>query len=376
MKDNGDLGASDRLDNLLSRVGAEVRAGSLTPSSWDLFREELQRAVLDLAGSIASVSAAEGDHKLKNLMEAAILVASEVRTSTAGADEFSSEMRRRILLFGSAVTEAARPHDASVSLRSLFGGAVNAVSGDVRAGSLRLEGPDILVGGRDAIGLRLAAQELAVNAFKHGALRDQGDNVNVSWETTSAPTGATISILWEEVCTRQVREPERLGSGSDLLSSRLKDIAGIEVTSTFRPHGLVCRIRVGRKPAILVVDDYPMILMGLEATFKAIGYEVKAVASEPEALAFLRNRRPDVAVLDRDLGSGFSFPVADVLAGMRVPFVFMTGVTEAEGGDWGGHRGVPVVVKGDGGAELKKLVARMLETGASTGNALAHTEAS
>ena len=52
---------------------------------------------------------------------------------------------------------------------------------------------------------------------------------------------------------------------------------------------------------------------------------IDVAASVPDALASIRRERPDVAVLDVNLGTETSIPVAERLAELGVPFMFATG---------------------------------------------------
>jgi CheY-like chemotaxis protein len=80
---------------------------------------------------------------------------------------------------------------------------------------------------------------------------------------------------------------------------------------------------------ILVVEDEVLISMLLEDMLTDLGYEVAATASRvEEALALARTAEIDAAILDVNLNGEDVFPVADVLAGRSIPFVFATGYGE------------------------------------------------
>ncbi|MBX6424378.1 MAG: response regulator [Variibacter sp.] len=80
---------------------------------------------------------------------------------------------------------------------------------------------------------------------------------------------------------------------------------------------------------ILVVEDEILIGMLLEDMLGDLGYEVAATASRVEdALALARDLEVDAAILDVNLNGEDVYPVADVLAGRSIPFVFATGYGE------------------------------------------------
>ncbi|HET9902289.1 MAG TPA: response regulator [Xanthobacteraceae bacterium] len=80
---------------------------------------------------------------------------------------------------------------------------------------------------------------------------------------------------------------------------------------------------------ILVVEDEILISMLLEDMLTDLGYEVAGTASRvEEALALARSAQIHAAILDVNLNGQEVFPVADVLAGRSIPFVFATGYGE------------------------------------------------
>ena len=80
---------------------------------------------------------------------------------------------------------------------------------------------------------------------------------------------------------------------------------------------------------VLVVEDEIMIRMLLEDMLTDLGYEVAGAAGGlDEALALARDAALDVAILDVNLNGNPVYPVAEVLAGRGVPFIFSTGYGE------------------------------------------------
>jgi len=124
---------------------------------------------------------------------------------------------------------------------------------------------------------------------------------------------------------------------------------------------------------LLVVEDEFVIALDLQNLLETAGHEVVALAaSVADALAFLAGgsgegdddleapgRRPpllDGAVLDVNLRGEPATPVADALAAMGVPFVFVSGYGAA--GRPPGHEGAPVLAKPYSEGDLLELVGR------------------
>jgi CheY-like chemotaxis protein len=77
---------------------------------------------------------------------------------------------------------------------------------------------------------------------------------------------------------------------------------------------------------VLIVEDDPIIALDFEDTL--LGFGVKTVRTAPsvaKALVLIEQRLPDFALLDVGLIRENSFAVAEGLAALKIPFVFVTG---------------------------------------------------
>ena len=80
---------------------------------------------------------------------------------------------------------------------------------------------------------------------------------------------------------------------------------------------------------VLVAEDEFVIALEVDEALRRTGYEVVGpVAAAEEAERFARGERLDAAVLDVGLRGGTVFAAADLLAGLGVPFVLLTGSLE------------------------------------------------
>jgi CheY-like chemotaxis protein len=76
----------------------------------------------------------------------------------------------------------------------------------------------------------------------------------------------------------------------------------------------------------LLVEDQTIIAMDTESMLLELGAaSVHSCTTAGAALAWLKNEKTDIGVLDISLGEATSFPVADYLRGASVPFIFTTG---------------------------------------------------
>lgn len=77
---------------------------------------------------------------------------------------------------------------------------------------------------------------------------------------------------------------------------------------------------------ILVVEDETIVAFLLEDMLIGLGCEtVWHASSVKEGIALLASHRPDGAVLDVNLGDELVYPLAERLAGLKIPFIFATG---------------------------------------------------
>jgi CheY-like chemotaxis protein len=85
---------------------------------------------------------------------------------------------------------------------------------------------------------------------------------------------------------------------------------------------------LGRR--VLLVEDDPYILLALEEMLTDFGLVVAASARTiPQALRFAKTAAFDIALLDVNIGQERIDPIADIISGRRIPFIFTTGCGRA-----------------------------------------------
>ena len=81
-----------------------------------------------------------------------------------------------------------------------------------------------------------------------------------------------------------------------------------------------------RRLRILIVEDEMLVAIHIEDMLLDLGHEVTAIAGRlAAALTLAADADLDAAILDVNLAGEQSFPVADILAGRDIPFLFATG---------------------------------------------------
>lgn len=77
---------------------------------------------------------------------------------------------------------------------------------------------------------------------------------------------------------------------------------------------------------VLIVEDDPIIAIDFEDRLLGFGVtSVRSVGSVAQALNAIAARAPDFALLDVELIHEKSFAIAERLAALEIPFVFVTG---------------------------------------------------
>ena len=77
---------------------------------------------------------------------------------------------------------------------------------------------------------------------------------------------------------------------------------------------------------VLIVEDDPIIALDFEDTILGLGVkEIRTAGNVARALEMIAERAPDFALLDVSLIREKSFAIAERLAALQIPFVFITG---------------------------------------------------
>ena len=81
---------------------------------------------------------------------------------------------------------------------------------------------------------------------------------------------------------------------------------------------------------IMLVEDDPLICLDLEVSLSEFGATVTTASSVSGALKIVAGAALDFAVLDFELGTATSEPVARAVMARNVPFVYLSGYSERD----------------------------------------------
>lgn len=182
---------------------------------------------------------AELQHRARNLL--GVVRAMARRTLTG--DEAFERYDARLAALGRAQGALAQGDGWSASLADLVGAELAAIGAER---SVRAEGPPVTLPVEVVPTLALALHELATNARRHGALREAGGRLSVTWRVESGNNGKGESRLVLTWCESGVVPPpgvpRRRGYGAEFLERGLAYQLGAVTRIEQAPDGLSCTI--------------------------------------------------------------------------------------------------------------------------------------
>jgi two-component system CheB/CheR fusion protein len=118
-------------------------------------------------------------------------------------------------------------------------------------GRVAVSGPEVLLSLERVQALALAVHELATNAVKYGALRQEGGRLEVAWRLEpDSPGGPLVVLDWRESGCVMPAEPPGRGYGRHLIERALAMTLGTEADLAFGGDGVTCRILIPLGPRL------------------------------------------------------------------------------------------------------------------------------
>lgn len=294
----------------------------------------------------------ELNHRVKNILAVIKSITGLPVTGDTRIEDYVSTLKGRIQALSIAHDQIVRG-DGGGALRGLIEAELLPYQGE--SARIRLVGPPVWLDSRALSVMALVLHEMATNASKYGSLSTPDGILDVAWSITEA---GDCAILWEESGGPPVREPQRRGFGSALVGRSIPFDLGGKSDIAYPRSGVTARFVIPQRhlsavsldglpaeteltansnaspalPAdlrVLLVEDQMLIAMDVETMLAEAGIgEIVTCGSVAEALRRLQAERPDVAILDVNLGDETSGAVALELRRRGIPFVFATGYND------------------------------------------------
>jgi PAS domain S-box-containing protein len=294
----------------------------------------------------------EVNHRSKNLLSLVQAIAQQ--TINTKPDDFLPRFQARVqalaashdILVGNK-WKGADLHEVARSQLAHFR--------DLMGKRITLTGPPVFASAAAAQALGMAFHELATNATKYGALSDESGRVELGWKTAQDAEGNQVfAIEWTESGGPPVTPPASSGFGSTVICRLAERSLNAKVELAYARMGLSWRLQCprgvveeaatgalpkhkaaepqepsARRLRVLVVEDEAIVALEIEENLREAGFEVVGPAARvAEALELLNEFGCDAAVLDINLGTETSEPIALLLSEKRTPFVTVSGYSQ------------------------------------------------
>lgn len=303
---------------------------------------------------------AELNHRVRNILSLIRGLVRQSRDPGHDAKAYIAMLEGRIEALARAHDQITRDSWSPAPLRRLIETEAAAYLGG-RAGRVTLDGGAALLKPQAFSTLALVVHELMTNSAKYGALSDSG-TVAVRWWLDD---DADLHIEWRERGGPAVTPPTRQGFGSTIIQRSIPYDLGGAAEVRYATTGLEAEFRVparhivmgeqtpeeanadveayraqldtppessgasSHRPLsgnVLLVEDSLIIAMDAEDILTALGAtRVVTVATIAHALDELAAGDFQIAVLDVNLGSETSLPIADAAKAKGLPVIFATG---------------------------------------------------
>jgi len=179
----------------------------------------------------------ELQHRMKNMLATVIAIARQTFKDDAQGSR----------AFVARLAALDRTHDLlsdfnsrNASVRKIVEGALE--SHIMADHAVRLEGPEIVLGPKQALALALATNELATNAIKYGSLKEPGGQVDIRWAETAIDNRDIFQWTWRESGGPSVMAPTQPGFGTRVIKNLLAEELNGTSELRYEPAGLICKV--------------------------------------------------------------------------------------------------------------------------------------
>jgi PAS domain S-box-containing protein len=187
----------------------------------------------------------ELNHRVKNILALVSALATQTGRFTSDIDTFTSVFEERLKALAKSHDLLIRTQWRGAEMREVL---TTELEPHMRpagaAPAVVLDGPPVQLDARTAVGLSLAAHELATNAVKYGALSAPSGTVQVSWRWVEEADRRALRLTWTERGGPPVGEPSRQGFGSKLIERLATGDLGGDVAFDYRPEGLTAAFTI------------------------------------------------------------------------------------------------------------------------------------
>jgi two-component sensor histidine kinase/CheY-like chemotaxis protein len=300
---------------------------------------------------------AELNHRVRNILGVIRGLIRQSQPDEPAVRDFVKVVDGRIHALARAHNQITDDHWGPAPLQALIDAEAGAFAAD-KGTSIFSEGPPVLLNPQAFSTMALVIHELVTNSTKYGSLSGDGV-VHIRWRRDD---NDALVLTWEESGGPTVRKPTRKGFGTTIVDRSVPydlggtaeidyDPAGVRASFCIPARHVSERRNFAGQPiklphapdhhnnapprpnllagrSVLLVEDSLIIALDAEDILTRFGATIATASTTEAAHDTLAETRPDFAILDINLGDQNSFPVADRLTEMGVPFFFASGYGE------------------------------------------------
>jgi two-component sensor histidine kinase len=211
-------------------------------------------AIQSMAQSLAESEARihllmrEANHRAKNILG---LVQAIARQTTArDRDDFIARFTERLQALAANQDLLVRHKWQGIDMEELVRAQL-APFAELIGPRIAVGGPRLQLNASGAQALGLAIHELATNAGKYGALSTDAGHVDIDWRLDRG----ILAMNWVERDGPPVRQPERQGFGTTVISTMVKQALEGEVQLDYAPLGLAWHMTCPAANALEISHD-------------------------------------------------------------------------------------------------------------------------
>jgi len=296
---------------------------------------------------------AELNHRVRNILNLIKGLINQSKDDASSVAEFTSIVGGRVHALARAHDQITKENWSHASAQELIVTEAEAYL-DKKKDRIQINGPDALLAPTAFTTLSLVMHELMTNSMKYGALIDSRGSVDV---TLSKKEDGALGISWREKGGPPISAlPVRKGFGTTIIERSIPFELKGKAEITFKTAGLEAEFQIpatfvasfqdSAAPVLknedescvrgkltghtLVVEDNIIIAMDAEDIMMGLGASSVSTASNVNAaLDEISRSEPSFALLDVNLGTETSEPIATFLAEKNIPFAFATGYGDA-----------------------------------------------
>ena len=303
---------------------------------------------------------AELNHRVRNILSLIRgLIRQSKPTDESSIEDFVKVIDQRVHALARAHNQITDDQWGPAPLRSLIDAEVAAFVSD-KQDRVHAKGNPVLLKPQAYSTMALVIHELVTNSAKYGSLSTKG-HVHINW---SLDNNGGLMIDWTEQGGPPVEQPTRRGFGTTIIGHSVPYDLGGTTEVDYAVEGLRARMHVPARhivvadvepsrvhksivipespikrdaidpnllkgQTVLLVEDSLIIALDAEDILSRMGAaKVISDGTVIGAVSAIDSEQPDFAILDINLGDHTSFPIADRLDDLGIPFLFATGYGE------------------------------------------------